>query len=121
MRVKDLKKKSNNRIDTSYLQSLGIQTYGQDNLYPQTLKNIIAASSTGSECSDRFADFIEGNGFREVALSEYVVNRKGDTVDDIHSLVCKDMADMNGIALHVNYNILGDIVELHHIPLKTAG
>ena len=44
MRVKDLKKKSNNRIDTSYLQSLGIQTYGQDNLYPQTLKNIIAAS-----------------------------------------------------------------------------
>ena len=60
MRVKDLKKKSNNRIDTSYLQSLGIQTYGQDNLYPQTLKNIIAASSTGSECSDRPAPLIAG-------------------------------------------------------------
>lgn len=41
MRVKDLKKKSNNRIDTSYLQSLGIQTYGQDNLYPQTLKILL--------------------------------------------------------------------------------
>lgn len=46
MRVRDLKKKSSNRIDTSYLQNLGIQAYGQDNLYPQTLKNIIAASST---------------------------------------------------------------------------
>ena len=45
MRVRDLKKKSSNRIDTSYLQNLGIQAYGQDNLYPQTLKNIIAASS----------------------------------------------------------------------------
>ena len=41
MRVRDLKKKSSNRIDTSYLQNLGIQAYGQDNLYPQTLKNII--------------------------------------------------------------------------------
>ena len=38
MRVRDLKKKSSNRIDTSYLQNLGIQAYGQDNLYPQTLK-----------------------------------------------------------------------------------
>ena len=50
MRVKDLKKKSNKRIDTGYLQMLGIQAYGDDNLYPQTLRNIIAASSTGSEC-----------------------------------------------------------------------
>ena len=49
MRVRDLKKKSSNRIDTSYLQNLGIQAYGQDNLYPQTLKNIIAASSTAYE------------------------------------------------------------------------
>ena len=44
MRVRDLKKKSSNRIDTSYLQNLGIQAYGQDNLYPQTLKNIILLS-----------------------------------------------------------------------------
>ncbi len=116
MRVKDLKKKSNKRIDTGYLQMLGIQAYGDDNLYPQTLRNIIAASSTGSECSDRFADFIEGNGFREVLFSGYVVNRKGDTADDIHALICRDMAEFNGIALHVNYNILGEIVELQHVP-----
>lgn len=120
MRVHELRKKSGNRVDTGYKQDLGIQTYGDDNLYPQTLKNIIQASSTGSECADRFADFIEGNGFREVAFSEYVVNRKGDTADDIHSLVCHDMADFNGIALHVNYNILGQIVELHHIPFENC-
>ena len=120
MRVKDLKKKSNKRIDTGYLQMLGIQAYGDDNLYPQTLRNIIAASSTGSECSDRFADFIEGNGFREVLFSGYVVNRKGDTADDIHALICRDMAEFNGIALHVNYNILGEIVELQHVPFENC-
>jgi hypothetical protein len=120
MRVKELKKKSCVRVDTGYIQALGIQSYGDDNLYPQTVKNIISASSTGSECTDRFADFIEGNGFREVAFSEYVVNRKGDTADDIHALVCRDMADYNGIALHVNYNVFGEIVELQHIPFENC-
>lgn len=120
MRVHDLKKKSDNRFRTNYQQALGIQTYGEDNLYPQTFRNIVAASSTASECADRFADFIEGNGFREVSFSEYVVNRKGETADDIHSLVCRDMADFNGIALHVNYNILGKIVELQHIPFENC-
>ena len=120
MRVKELKKKSNTRFDTGYIQALGIQSYGQDNLYPQVLRNIIAASSTGSECVERFANFIEGNGFRAELFSEYVVNRRGDTSDDIHALVCKDVADFDGMALHVNYNVLGDIVELHHIPFENC-
>ena len=120
MRVRDLKKKSSNRIDTSYLQNLGIQAYGQDNLYPQTLKNIIAASATASECSDHFADFNEGNGFREVAFSKYVVNRKGDTLDDVHMLLCKDMSELNGIAIHVNYNVFCEIVEMQHVPFENC-
>lgn len=120
MRVHELKKKSSKRVDVSYLQTLGIQTYGEDNLYPQTFRNILAASSTGAECLDRFADFIEGNGFRDVPFSESVVNRKGDTADDIHALVCRDVAYYNGLALHVNYNIYGDIVELHHVPFENC-
>ena len=80
MKVINLKKKSSSRIDVRYIQNLGIQAYGEDNLYAETLENIVSASSTGSECVDRFMDFIEGNGFREVAFSEYVVNRKGETV-----------------------------------------
>ena len=120
MRVKELKGKSNKRIDTKYIQTLNIQSYGDDNLYPQVLRDIICASSTGSECVERYADFIEGNGFREVGFSEYVVNRRGDTADDIHALICKDMAMYNGFALHVNYNLFGDIVELHHIPFENC-
>ena len=120
MRVHELKKKSSKRVDVRYLQTLVIQTYGEDNLYPQTFRNILAASSTGAECLDRFADFIEGNGFRDVPFSESVVNRKGDTADDIHALVCRDVAYYNGLALHVNYNIYGDIVELHHVPFENC-
>ena len=120
MRVRDLKKKSSRRLDANYSYALDIQTYGDDNLYPQTLRDIISASSTGSECSDRFADFIEGNGFNNELFSGYVVNRKGQTADDIHALVCKDVSLYNGMALHVNYNVYGEIVEVHHIPFENC-
>lgn len=120
MRVRDLKKKSSRRLDANYSYALDIQTYGDDNLYPQTLRDIISASSTGSECSDRFADFIEGNGFNNELFSGYVINRKGQTADDIHALVCKDVSLYNGMALHVNYNVYGEIVELHHIPFENC-
>ena len=120
MRVKDLRKKSSRRIDTTYVSSLGIQTYGDDNLYPQVLNNIIAASSTGSGCVERLANFIEGNGLRNLDLSELVINRKGDTMDDLHTLICSDMAKFNGFAIHVNYNIFGQIVELQYVPFENC-
>lgn len=120
MRAKELRKKSKKRIDIGYIQMLGIQSYGDDNLYPHVLRNIIAASSTGTECANRLADFIEGNGFREVKFSEYVVNRRGDTADDIHTLVCKDVADCKGLALHVNYNVFGEICELNFVPFENC-
>lgn len=120
MRVKELKKKASSRVDVNYIRQFGIQSYGEDNLYPQTLRQIVQSSATGSECMERYADFIEGYGFRDVPFSEYSVNRKGDTVDDIHELVCKDMAMYNGFALHVNYNVNGQIVELHHVPFENC-
>lgn len=120
MRVKDLRKKSSRRIDTTYVSSLGIQTYGEDNLYPQVLNNIIAASSTGSGCVERLANFIEGNGLRNLDLSELVINRKGDTMDDLHTLICSDVAKFNGFAIHVNYNIFGQIVELQYVPFDNC-
>lgn len=120
MRVRDLKNKTNCRLDTSYLRQLNIQGYGEDNLYPQTLNNIVAASSTGSECMERFASFIEGNGFNDSIFAGVVVNRKGETIDDIHTLICQDVAMYNGFALHVNYNVLGEIVELQYIPFESC-
>lgn len=120
MRVKELSKKAANRLDVNYIRQFGIQSYGEDNLYPQTLRQIVKASPTGSECIERYADFIEGNGFRDVPFSEYEVNRKGDTMDDIHEAVCRDMALYNGFALHVNYNVNGQIVELHHVPFENC-
>ena len=104
------------RFDTSYLSNLGIQSYGKDNLYPQRMYDLIRSSATGGTCCDRYQTFIEGNGLNNTDFSEYECNRMGQTVDDIYRLIAQDMALHHGFALHVNYNMMCQIVEVSHVP-----
>ena len=113
-------RKSPKRIDVSYCYTLNIQKYGRDNLYPQRMRNLIRSSHTGGACCERYQTFIEGNGLNNTEFSEYVCNRAGDTVDDIFRLLAHDMAMFHGFALHVNYNIFGEIVEVSHVPFETC-
>ena len=108
------------RFNTSYLSLLNIQTYGDDNLYPQRMSEIILNSPTGGTCLDRYQTFIEGNGFRSTDFSEYICNRRGETIDDIFQLIAQDMAKFNGFALHVNYNLACEICEVQHIPFENC-
>lgn len=106
------------RFNVDYLSSLNIQTYGSDNLYPQRMYDLIQNSPTGSSCMERYMTFIEGNGLRNKDFSEYICNHKGETIDDIYGLIAADMAMYHGFALHVNYNMACEIVEMQHIPFK---
>lgn len=108
------------RFQTDYWSTLNIQAYGSDNLYPQRMLDLILNSPTGGTCCDRYRTFIEGNGLNDADFSEYVVNRSGETVDDIYRLISSDMALFHGFALHVNYNMACEIVELHHIPFQNC-
>ena len=94
--------------------------YGSDNLYPQNIASIVAASGTGTLCLNRYAKFVEGNGFVDVAFSEMVVNRAGETADTILHLLAQDVAKYAGLAVHVNYNALGEIIELQHVPFENC-
>ena len=58
------------RIDTRYISALRLQSYGADNLYPQHLEEITAASGTATTCLSRYAKFIEGYGFLDDVLAE---------------------------------------------------
>lgn len=106
------------RLVNSYKSELNIQTYGQDNLYPQRILDIVENSATGASCLERFQNFIEGNGVDNQYFSEYECNRRGDTVDDILHLMAQDLGRFNGIALHVNYNLACEIVEVQHVPFQ---
>lgn len=113
-------KKPEQRIDIRYLASLAIKTFGDTNLYPQQVRDIVKASPTGRTCAERRTTYIEGNGLSSQALSEWRCNTFGGTVDDIHSLCSDDVAYHEGFALHVNYNVLGQIVSMSHVPFENC-
>lgn len=118
MRQGKLRRKSEPRMDSKYLQALDIQAAGDGNTYYQDVHNIIQASSSGCECVERFAEFIEGAGFADASLYGLVLNHRKDTADEIHRLICADLAEYGGFALHLNYNLAGEITEVGHVPFE---
>lgn len=112
--------KAETKIEVAYISALGIQSYDRDNLYPQNVMAICQSSKTGNACLERFRDFMEGDGLASSLLSEYRVNRQGETLGDIHSLISQDLATFNGFALHVNYNAFGKISDLHWVPFENV-
>lgn len=111
-------KRPQKRYQTSWWSNLNIQAYGKDNLYPQRMFDLIRNSSIGGTCCDRYETFIEGNGLHDLQFSEYECNRRGETVDDLFRLIAQDMALYHGFALHVNYNMMCEIVEVTHVPFQ---
>ena len=111
-------KRSEKRFATVYNSSWKIQSYGDDNLYPQRMADLIACSPTGSTCCERYRTFIEGNGMLSDDIAYYICNNMGDSLDDIFHMIAYDVAYFAGLALHVNYNLKGQITEIQHIPFK---
>lgn len=102
------------RMETDYNNRFNVQTYGEDNLYPQHLRRIISASGTATLCLNRYAKFIEGYG-----LNAYQLRMNDDaTADTLLHDIAKDVAEFGGFALHVNYNIFGEVTDVHHIPFE---
>lgn len=111
-------KKAPQRVEVKYVSSLGLKAYGVNNLYPQEIANIVRASSTGAACVDRYARFIEGDGFAYENLADMIVNATGARANDVLAAVADDLALYGGFALHVNYNIFGKITSVAHVPFE---
>lgn len=112
-------KKPFERLRQDYERRFQMQRYGENNLYPQNLFAIVGASGTATLCLNRYERFIEGSGLSE-ATAGIRCNRMGQTIDDILSLVAHDVAMFGGFALHVNYNVLGEVSEVQHVPFETC-
>lgn len=99
-------------------RSLGIQSYGEGNDFPQRVQKIVGASGTGKSCQKVYADFVYGNGFNEEQAQKLVVNSAGQKLGEVLKSVANDYTMFNGFALHVNYNANFKIVEIRHVPFE---
>lgn len=111
-------RKPRRRVDVDYELRFGMQRFGNDNLYPQNVADIVNASGTAKLCLSRYEKFVEGYGFNDEALSAWRVNRDGATMDDLLKSVSGDLTRFGGLALHVNYNVLGQVTEVNHLPFE---
>lgn len=109
----------NSRVEVKNSKSDGIQSFDQDNLYPQRIKNIISNSGTASSCINLFAKFILGDGFKDKVFWKTKINGT-QTVDQLCRLVAQDYAMFKGFAIHVGYNALFEKVEFNYIPFENC-
>jgi len=106
------------RPEQTRLSRKEIIQYDIDNLYPNKAKSIAERSVTTMASIGVLSSFIYGAGFIDDDLNELVVNEDGQTLVDIHEITADDEALFNGYAIHVNYNVLGQIIELNEISFE---
>lgn len=96
----------------------GVLNFDVDNGYPQRIMDIVNSSGIAVRCVTEYAKFIEGGGFTDEVFYKTKINRSKHSVDKLLAKVARDKARFNGFAIHVNYNALGQIVELTHVPFE---
>lgn len=110
--------KSQKRFEQPYDYNVNIKRYDSDNLYPNNILLKINDSPTASGCLERYVDFIEGNGLHSSLLASSVVNRDGQTLDEIHSLIARDKAMFRGFAILVQYDVYCSPCGVYHYPFE---
>ena len=98
----------------------GIYLYGADNNYPRKIMQSADRSSSLVTVRNKQAQFVQGLGFPGATAMDVkndtavVINEKGQTAYDLLKFCADQKANIN-IAIHVNYNVLGEAVEFNLI------
>lgn len=117
-RVKPTADKVEKRITSLDNKSLGIVNYDIDNLYPQRVNDIVNNSGTAVTCLRMYSKYVMGGGAKDKNFYKAKVNSKGLTVDKLIRKIIWSKGKFNGVAVHVNYNGLLQIVEASFVPFE---
>lgn len=92
--------------------------YDFDNLYPNKIKAIAERSGSTKTAIGTLSSFISGDGFGETE-NKVEVNSDGQTLWDILRFMTSTRAMFDGISLHFNFNLLGEITEINEINFES--
>lgn len=100
------------RISPIDIAQTEIQAYDFDNLYPQRVIDIVNDSGTAKTCLFLKSRFVMGGGATDSDFYKQKVNGNGLRVDHLIRKMTESLISFGGIALHFNYNGLGQITEI---------
>lgn len=73
-----------------------------------------------SNATSTFSKFVRGKGFQDEIFYKTVINRKGQTLDKLLRAISKDYSIFRGFAIHFNYNLNYQIIEMNHVEFETT-
>jgi len=104
------------RLSITRSNAQGIYLYGADNNYPRKIMQSADRSSSLVTVRNKQAQFVQGLGFPGATATDVkndtavIINEQGQTAYDLLKF-CADQKSNINIAIHVNYNVLGEAVE----------
>lgn len=93
--------------------------YGRDNAFPSLVETLIGSSVTSKTCVDRVAKAIFGGGFGEKG-DETIVNKKGQTLNEVFRIASREYAKHNAVYLQIGYDGNGDYKSIVCIPTRNV-
>lgn len=111
------------RMPTQRSNAQGIYLYGADNNYPYKVKQLGLRSNSLVTAQNTASRFLQGLGFPGATPEDVVngtavqINRNGATAFDLLRFCAREKVSIN-MAVHVNYNALGEAVEFTPIPYE---
>src|SRR5699024_9301788 len=84
-----------------YVKSDDILTNGNDNLYPNRMRDIINESPTASLAVRALSDFISGMGVDE----DVIVNRLGQKISEINNEIADSIAYQNEFYVNFDFSL----------------
>lgn len=103
------------QVTTQQDMSLGIMKWGQNNSFPQTLKNLIEQSPTAKPAVSRTANFTGGGAFEN---EDMVVSPYGLTLRELVTALADDSAIFESFSIHCNFNIEGEVTSMTPLPIE---
>ena len=79
-----------------------IVNYGENNLYPQEIANLIYASKTATAAVEKMTENIVCEGFQDLAFRDKT-NEHGYNMDDVLDGIANDISRFKGFALVISY------------------
>lgn len=104
--------------DNSINKQDGIVNFGDKNLLPNEILQVIASSGTATSCISKIKSFIEADGFTNDAENLLQVN-KYQNAKQLLAEISYSVSLFNGFALHILYRLDGTIGSVEMLPFET--
>jgi hypothetical protein len=87
------------------------------NLFPQYLTYLGRSSPTLQNCINKKSTLIIGDGFDD-KFEKVIINKKGENVLMLLQKSAVDLVQYGGFSWKMDFNALGEVTAIHHLPFE---